>query len=384
MDAALCQTQSVPTIGPSDQFEIAYRPLLSAKLARFGLEVNYQHDLAGLDLGLHLYERRDHSPTTNAILSLVRVWIQAKGIRTDTLSAEQIDKSASIAIEGLPIEQILHWYAAAEPVYLVVYLEAIDAFLAKDIRVIVDSAQGPEELVACQRRRQVSGTLHIPHGATLDLALMQMPSHRSLRIDGPPFRGRPLGHRYDPLRSELQRLDPPLYEEIVNRLLAAHDFRHSEDVPLRDALGPNVGHIKSFLGTLNLTYEWVSPIFTQFGWDRADAFRLEGAVQQVQGKVLVVVHSDPGEEWPTSSDNVRALIDGLRNNGVTRALVFFNESDFELFGAWRSTLYPLTEIPQGLGSIAINVLTTTLVYLDVWDRLTWKYLNLLYPPASST
>lgn len=96
-----CQTQSVPTIGPSDQFEIAYRPLLSAKLARFGLEVNYQHDLAGLDLGLHLYERRDHSPTTNAILSQVRVWSQAKGIRTDTLSAEQIDASASIAIEGL-------------------------------------------------------------------------------------------------------------------------------------------------------------------------------------------------------------------------------------------------------------------------------------------
>jgi hypothetical protein len=64
--------------------------------------------------------------------------------------------------------------------------------------------------------------------------------------------------------------------------------------------------------------------------------------------------------------------------------VFFNESDFELFGAWRSTLYPLTEIPQGLGSIAFNVLTTTLVYLDVWDRLTWKYLNLLSPPASST
>ena len=378
----LWHTDYVPRIAAANRFEMEYRGRLADKLAPYGVPVRYEYDLAGLDSGLHLYETNEHSSTNDTNVSQVRIWIQAKGIQTATLSAAEIESSASIAIARLSIDQVLHWYAAAEPVYLIVYLQAIDAFLAQDIRQIVDSAHGPERLVASQLRGQQRVTPRIPRDATLDVALMQMPHHRSLRIDGPPFRGRPLGHRYDPLRSELQRLEPTLFEEIVDRLLGAHDFRRTEDVPLGEMLGPDVGRVNSFLGTLYLTYEWVSP-FTQFGWDRADAFRPEGAMQKAQGKVLVVVHSDPGEEWPTSSDDVRALIEGLQGNGVTRALVFFNESDLELFGAWRSTLDPLTEIPQGLGGIAFNVLTTTLVYLDFWDRLPWKYLNLLYPPVSS-
>jgi hypothetical protein len=373
----------VPKIGASNRFESKYRALLSVKLEPFGLELKYDQDLAALDSGLHLYQRSDQSSVTDSDLSQVRIWIQAKGIRTATLSEERIAASACIAIKGVSIDQVLHWYAAAEPVYLVAYLEAIDTFLAQDVRHLVDSMRGPEYLAAKQRAGQKTVTLRLSCGETLDLALPQMLRHRSLRIDDPPFRGRPLGHGYDPLRSELQRLDPPFFEEIVQRLLAAHDFSKIEDVPLGEMLGPKVGLVKAFLGTLHLTYEWVSPIFTQFGWDADDPFRPEGHLKHSQGKVLVVLHSDPTEESPASSDDVRALTESLHNRGATSALVFFNESDLELFGAWRSTLHPLAETPQGLGSIAFSVLTTTLVYLDIWDRLLWKYRNRLHAPVSS-
>ena len=49
--------------------------------------------------------------------------------------------------------------------------------------------------------------------------------------------------------------------------------------------------------------------------------------------------------------------------------------DGALFGGWRSALEPLAGSPQGLGSLAFNVLTATLVYLEFVDRLRWKYVN---------
>jgi hypothetical protein len=37
----------------------------------------------------------------------------------------------------------------------------------------------------------------------------------------------------------------------------------------------------------------------------------------------------------------------------------------------------LVDVPQGLGSLAFNVLTATLVYLEFLDRLRWRYVNYL-------
>ena len=62
-------------------------------------------------------------------------------------------------------------------------------------------------------------TLRIPKSMTLDIALAHMPSHRSMRIDGPAFRGRPLGHNFDPLRSELNPMLPTEFVELVDGLL---------------------------------------------------------------------------------------------------------------------------------------------------------------------
>lgn len=339
--------------------------------------MQHEFDLAGLDTGIQLYESADSESTTESRLSQVRVWIQAKGIQETTLSAAQIDTSDTIPVSGLSVDQVLNWYDAAEPVYLAVYLEAIDLFLAEDIRTLVDTSHGREQLAATLRAGQQTVTLRVPLNATLEHALQRMPRHRSMRIDSPPFRGRQLGHRYDPLRSELQRLDPPLFEEVVNQLLAAHDFRRTNEVPLGEMLGAEVGPVKSFVGTLHLTYEWINPFFTQFGYDASTDFRPEAASEQIQGKVLIIVHSDPAAQLPSPNKAIDALKEDLRQGGVQGALVFFNESDLELFGAWRSVLQPLTKMPLGLGSLSFSVLTTTSVFLEFRDRLSWSYLNVL-------
>ena len=49
----------------------------------------------------------------------------------------------------------------------------------------------------------------------------------------------------------------------------------------------------------------------------------------------------------------------------------------ELVGGWRATLSPLVDVPQGLGSLAFNVLTATLVYMDYANRLRWNFVNFL-------
>jgi hypothetical protein len=59
-------------------------------------------------------------------------------------------------------------------------------------------------------------------------------------------------------------------------------------------------------------------------------------------------------------------------------LVFFNASEAEsgLIGGWRSgALAPFVQFPQGLGSLAYNVLIATNVFVEFVDRLSWRVLN---------
>ena len=49
--------------------------------------------------------------------------------------------------------------------------------------------------------------------------------HKSMRVDGLAWRGRPLGHRFDPLRTELTNLDTGTFTAQVEALLTTHDYR---------------------------------------------------------------------------------------------------------------------------------------------------------------
>jgi hypothetical protein len=364
----------MPTVGRHDRFESEYRAQLDAKLQPYGLRVDYPLDRAALDLGLHLYRELEG----DVPLSQVRVWFQCKGIERDTLSAEAIRASAEVAVRDLPIEHVQFWYGAPEPVYLCVYLEATDEFILEDVRDIVDRMGGMAELARRRNVGQQTMTLKVSSDASLSKALAAMPRHRSLRIDGPRFRGRPLGHNYDPLRSELKQLAPDDFASIVEGLLDAHEFVLERAVALGEAFGSEVGAVSATVGTLHLTYEWVEPKETQFGFDADSQFRTEGASRHVQGKVLVVVHSDVVSK-PVANERSRAIVESLEGEDVKRALVFINtrEGDIAAWSGWRFALDPWRTDPQALGSLAFNVLTTTCVYLDYLEHIELRVSNYL-------
>jgi len=365
----------VPRIGDQDAFEFSYRNKLKGLLSQHGLLIEYDEDRAALDLGLHPYKPE---AATGHELSDARVWFQCKGVRTIALGAEEFRVSDDVAVADLPVHQVRYWYGGADPVYLVVYVEAADMFLAHEVRELVDAVGGMAALASKQEGGQQTLTLKVPTESTLERALERMPHHRSIRVDGPHFRGRPLGHRYDPLRSELSPMAPSEFEALVMRLLELHDFRIEAEIDLRPLLGDDIGRVRGFRGTLHLTYEWVTPLGTEFGTDGVSDFRLEAKPEFAHGEVLVIIHSDVVAA-PSPAPAIHQLLKEWETEGVSQILVFFNDTDMGgTFGGWFSNFQPLLRLPQGLGSLAFNVLTTTLVYLEFVDRLRWRYLNYLW------
>jgi hypothetical protein len=364
----------MPQIGLQDAFEQHYTNRLKTLLSEHGLLIGYEADRAAIDLGLHLFEPA--RPGAPRQLGQVRVWFQLKGVRAETIDAHRLADSGEMVIGGLAIDHLRYWFAHPEPVYLIVYVEALDRFLAEDVRVLVEREGGPRWLEAIGEQK--TATLHLPLDAGIDRALERMPRHRSLRLDGPEFRGRPLGHRMDPLRSELEPLSPDDFEALVARLLDAHNFRPQHSIDFTSVLDAPVGALRAEIGRLYLTYEWTTPLETEFGMGPDDDFRIEARPISAQGKVLIVVHSEPLAA-PRRTEAATALIEQLGDEEVERVLVFFNDSDRDhgLFGGWRTTLRPLVGVPQGLGSLAFNVLTSTNVYLEFLDRLDWRYANYL-------
>jgi hypothetical protein len=362
----------VPRVGSQDRFEQEYLSKLKAILAPYGQFVRYESDRAALDLGLHLYADPGEG---EARMSKVRVWFQAKGIRSSTIDEHCLANADRLPIGGLQVEHIQSWFGHPEPVYLVVYLEALDRFIAEDVHDLVEREGGLPWLAQIRADHETT-TLHPSSSASLDQALARMPRHRSLRLDGPEFRGRPLGHRLDPLRSELNPLAPDDFSELVCRLLSAHDFRPSRQIDVASNFGHDLGDVSATVGKLYLTYEWTTPLATEFGFDPGSDFRLEAKPESAHGDVLVCVHSDAAAA-PLPGSASKELVDGLRDEGIERALVFVNasEADAGLLGSWRVALQPLVDMPQGLGSLAFNVLTATNVYLEFLDRLTWNHVN---------
>jgi hypothetical protein len=369
----------MPRVGESDLFESSYRKKLDRRLDPYGVLIEYAADRAALDGGVHLYKPRDPNAGDGAEVGGVRVWFQCKGIRTSTLPAGEVESSVDVAVSGLSVDHVQFWYSAAEPVYLIIYLESVDQFLARDVRDLVDERGGIAFLQQLRSDGQATLTLRIPRDATLERALETMPQHRSLRIDGPPFRGRPLGHRFDPLRSWLAKMEPDLFVELVGELLDAHDYRPTREIDLASLLDRDIGIATATVGTLYLTYEWTFPGATEFGYDPGTEFRIEAKPETAHGQVMVVCHSHV-DDAPRRTDDLAALVTQLREEQIERALVFFNESEMSvpgMVGSWRVALEPLVHTPQGVDSLGFNVLTTTLVYLDFVDRLSWRVLNYL-------
>lgn len=352
-----------------EDFEDLYTAKLKALFAGNGIVIKHKRDRVGIDLGLQL--------TLKGKATHTRVWFQLKGKHATTLPVEQLRVAETVPIE-VELEHLRFWYAAPEAVYIVLYLEATDEFIAEDVRDIVERQWNqkflqPGTFPASQK--QV--TIHLQKTAKLDqAAISQLLRHRSMRIDGPQWRGGPLGHNLDPLRSALAPLEPVDYVALVESLLKAHGFNTYEHLDPKVLL-PDMNDDEAILlrGRMHHTYEWTHPLFTEFGSDDTeDALRIEGQMLSVQGDCLVLIHSQ-GDALPKENPAIKAFAE---KHSIERLMVFINKPLVpKTIGAYRSTVEPLQCMPQDLDSLAFNVLTATTVYLDFRDRLSWRYVNYL-------
>jgi len=369
-----------PIIGEQDEFEGIYTEKFRGLARPYGEFVQYERDRAAIDIGLHLTQT-----TTSRYRSLsnTRIWVQLKGVRSSTLKLEDFIEAEYVTLD-LKIEHLRFWYASPEAVYLIVYVECADVFLAEDIRDIVDRQWG-ERIFQTNtfRAGQEKARVRIPKNVPLsDDVWSRMLSHRSLRVDGPTFRGRPLGHRLDPLRCIPNKMEPSVFSDVVSRLLSVHGYKLVETLD-GSLLFPNArssGDIVSLSeGIMYYTYEWVPQIFTEFGFDPDSDFRIEGEIIHVQGPCAVLIHSNkvsyPDQE--ALREFAQELV-GTKN--TRRLLVFVNDDDPAYFGSFFGTVRGtgLECMPQRLSDLTFNLLIATTVYLEFRDKITWRIVNYLF------
>jgi hypothetical protein len=364
-------------LNAEEVFEDRYTDAFKQRFHGRGVVIKYDRDRAARDMGVH--------PTAPGSLELssVRVWFQLKGIHSGTMDEPTLGSAETVPVR-LDVDDVKKWYAAPEAVYIVVYLEAVDEFVGEDLRDLVDRRFADHRGSFGSKMSaldQESITLHVRKEAIVDGdRIGRMLEHRSMRIDGPAWRGRPLGHRFDPLRSELGVLESSLFIELVEALLTAHDFRIDERLDAGELLaGVRDGTDEADLcvGTMYSTYEWSFPLSVEYGVPPDTDFREEGQTFRVQGPTAVLVHSRFGDH-AKRAEGAEHLLTSLRDRGVERVLVIANAPDTLLLASYRSVLGDLFEIPQGQGSLAYSVLVTPLVFMEFQDRLTWKFVNYLW------
>lgn len=365
----------MPDMGESDVFEATYMAKLKALLTRHGLVLNYEHDRAAIDTGLHLFLEGEGARQT----SQVRVWFQAKGKRADTLPLEEYQAAHAVEIK-VKVGHLQFWVAAPEPVYLVVYMESADEFIAEDVRNIVERQWPRGDFYSTIPASQGEVTLRISRYTTLDEArLVAMLRHRSMRIDGPAFRGRPLGHRYDPIRSQIAPPSPATFERLIEQLLATRDFRDTET----NDISPN---LKVVRGRLYETLSWQSPAFAEYGYGPNDDFRIEPSYETLHGEVVLIVDRAIGRKALADAERaaIAELVECYRDLGASLAVIFNGRDLSAAGGLWRSTLRDLevhelyAQVRQvGVEAITFLLLVTTLVYLDFAPEIAWDHINYL-------
>lgn len=372
-----------PLIGNEDVFEGLYTERFRSLVRGQGEFVQYERDRASLDIGLHLT-----TPSGAAHrVSHTRIWFQLKGLHKRTLPLREYKRAMNIGI-SISLEKLKFWFASPEPIYLAVYIEAADNFLAEDVRELVYRRWGEDFLAPTtfpEDRRDV--TVRIPTSSLLTperLALMRR--HQLMRIDGPYFRGRPLGHRLDPLRCSLSKLPPSVYVSLVQRLLAVHDYRISESLNPADLFPGEIladEHALLVLGRLYTTFEWVPQLFTEFGIGPADDFRIEGEPQFAHGPTAVLIHGNP-RSLPTLQA-LHIFARSLLDQGIRRFMVFANTNDQAYFGSFFASFRTtgVQCVPQLLGDLAYSLLTATVVYLEFREAVSWQWSNYLWAPAGT-
>ena len=365
-----------PIVGREDQFEATYREKFRDLCREHGEFIHYERDRCSLDFGLHLTEVAGGDRR----VSHTRIWFQMKGIHRETLTLEEFELGEDVKTL-VKLDHLKFWFASPEPVYLVVYVESADAFFAEDVRDLVYACWGEEFLEPSTfHKGQEKVTVRLSKDAEVTTErLKKMRRHQSMRIDGPFFRGRPLGHRLDPLRCQLGKIEPTVYSDLVSRLLEVHDYRISERLDVERVFGTGVlrdEHASLTLGKLHNTYEWIPQLFTEFGVAPDDDFRSEGAPERAHGQCAVLVHGSVLSSPETHA--LQAFGEYLVGRNIRRLLVFANTDDSRCFGFYGGIReIGVSCMPQLLGDLAYSLLTATVVYLEFRESISWSFVNYL-------
>lgn len=152
-----------PSIGGEDVFEGTYTNKFRLLVGGEGEFIQYDRDRVAIDIGLHLTT----PDGTARHPSHTRIWFQLKGAHRETLPLEDFQARGHVTVR-VKLEQLKFWFASPEPIYLVLYVEAADKFLAEDVRELVYRQWGEEFLVAATfRDDQQKVTVKIPTNAVL-------------------------------------------------------------------------------------------------------------------------------------------------------------------------------------------------------------------------
>ncbi len=142
-------------------------------------------------------------------------------------------------------------------------------------------------------------------------------------------------------------------------------------------LGADANRVRLFVGTFWTTYEYVFSGSVEVGFGPHVEPRSEGQMFRAFGKTAVVVHSRVAESINTAP-GVQDFVAELARDGCENFLVFANCEDHahHVLFPWRRQVFDgHTCVPQGLRSLAYNVLTATMVQLDNAENLSWKALS---------
>lgn len=372
-----------PRTGSDDLFERHYTERFRNLAHRHGHFIHYEQDRAATDIGVHLFlwEQNATRRMSPEPLSQTRVWFQLKGRTSQSLSFEKYRQAKYVSVK-LRVDDLKFWYASPEAFYLAVYIECAEHFIVEDIRDIVERHWNKDILHPATLGNQRTVTVRLQKNAVLtDIVFTNLRRHQSIRIDGPTYRGMPLGHRLDPLRCIPRKMEVPIFTKLVGRLLEEHRFQIRERVeitnPSLNIVAPD--DISLTTGVMHDTFEWSPQLFTQFGMNPGDLFRREGQPEYVQGPCAVLIHSNPTQLL--SGDNFESLRDYLHAQDAPRLLVFVNDQHDHYFGSYFAP-FRQTDIqcmPHLLGDLAYNILTAPIVYLEFREHIQWDTVSFLHP-----
>ena len=311
-----------------DEREQIYTDKFLSLADSHGISIRYTTDRAALDIGLHLTAPLD---SRFRDVTEKRIWFQFKGKEDSAggLTKEKFDQISDIS-QSVTVEHLRQWYRYAEPVYLTVYVQAVDKFFAVDIKKVIDLRWGDsvfkdETFLDKDGVAQKSVTIYLPKTSEVNAAFWdQLSTHRSMRIDGAFYQGRPLAHDHDFQSRIPQIMDPSLFDDVVGELLIAHRYRikgYGDTDKIYPEASSAGDKVSLSIGKLYDPYQFDLYLTREIGTDE-DGYREDGQTFKVQGPSAVIIHSLVRSR--PSRDALEALAKDLAGMGIKNLIVFIN------------------------------------------------------------